>query len=276
MSMYVSEPVHASDTAPAFFPAPCRAHTHTRPHVAHLQEPDLADWLKREHRSEHVHDVHMDLGAKRRASQLVYVPGYLIDYQYGEHQQGGIEILTQHHQALVAAAGPEKVLAEPHYSPLKAQIATMAAALGAQAAAVGTSAAAGAADAAAAAVTIDAAFWAFLAASAAGVVARGFTGFKRDRHSSRIEEQTDSLHAAYMRDGVSAYTVEDSRDLRMRADAEWLRWEEGEVWSWDHAKRRKWAERLFAEQAARKCDVQRTCESLQLLHQECAPCCVVA
>lgn len=195
----------------------------------------------------------MDLGLKHRTSKLVYVPGYLINYQYGEHQQGGIEIVTQHHQALVAAAGPEKVLAEPHYSPLKAQVATMAAALGTQAAAVGTTAAAGSADAVAAAVTIDGAFWAFLAASAAGVAARGFTGFKRDRHSSRIEAQADSLHAAYMRDGVSAYTVEDSRDLRMRADAEWLRWEEGEVWRWDHSKRRRWAERLFAEQAARKC-----------------------
>ena len=90
----------------------------------------------------------MDLGLKHRTSKLVYVPGYLINYQYGEHQQGGIEIVTQHHQALVAAAGPEKVLAEPHYSPLKAQVATMAAALGTQAAAVGTTAAAGSADAA--------------------------------------------------------------------------------------------------------------------------------
>eukprot|EP00892_Ulva_mutabilis_P001209 jgi/Ulvmu1/11089/UM070_0004.1 len=215
-------------------------------------EPGLADWLKREHKSESVQDVHMDLELKSRTSKLVYVPGFLIDYQYGENQHGSIEIVAQHHQALIAAAGPEKVLAEPHYSPQKAQVATMAGALGAQAAAVGTFAAAGSADAAAAAVTIDSAFWAFLAASAAGVLARGFTGFMRDRHSTRVEAQADSLHAAYMRDGVSAYAVEDARDRRMRADAEWLRWEEGEVWSWDHGKRRRWAERLFAEQAARK------------------------
>lgn len=225
----------------------------TSPHTVPLQEPDLAAWLKREHRSEHVYDVHMDLALRHRHSSLVYVPGYLISYQYGEEQQGSIEIVAQHHQALVAAAGPEKVLAEPHYSPLKAQVATMAAALGTQAAAVGTTAAVGSTDAVASALTIDGAFWAFLAASAAGVAARGFTGFKRDRHSTRIEAQADSLHAAYMRDGVSAYTIEDSRDLRMRADAEWLRWEEGEVWNWDHGKRRRWAERLFAEQAARRC-----------------------
>ena len=197
--------------------------------------------------------MHMDIALKSRTSKLVYVPGFLIDYQYGENQHGSIEIVAQHHQALIAAAGPESMFAETHYSPQKAQITTMAAALAVQAAAVGGVAAAGPADAVASAVTIDSAFWAFLAASAAGVLARGATGFMRDRHSMRLEALADSLHAAYMRDGVHAYTVEDSRDRRMRADAEWLRWEEGEVWSWDHAKRRRWAERLFAEQAARKC-----------------------
>jgi len=136
-----------------------------------VQEPGLADWLKLEHRSESVCDVHMDIALKSRTSKLVYVPGFLIDYQYGENQHGSIEIVAQHHQALIAAAGPESMFAETHYSPQKAQITTMAAALAVQAAAVGGVAAAGPADAVASAVTIDSAFWAFLAASAAGVLA---------------------------------------------------------------------------------------------------------
>ena len=85
-------------------------------------------------------------------------------------------------------AGEPVVLAEPHYSPHKAQAAAMASVLGAQAALTAGSAACTSGAAAAAdvlrATSIDMAFWAFLAASAAGVAARGFTQHLRDQHTS--------------------------------------------------------------------------------------------
>jgi hypothetical protein len=100
--------------------------------------------------------------------------------------------------------------------------------------------------------SIDMAFWAFLAASAAGVAARGFTQYLRDKHTSGVEEQAETLHAAYMREGMSPDVVEEPHDLRVRADAEWLRWLEAEKWSWRPAHRRELAERLFAEQSIRR------------------------
>lgn len=156
-------------------------------------------------------------------------------------------------------AGAPVVLAEPHYSPHKAQAAAMASVLAAQAAvAAGGAACTSGATATVEtlrAASIDMAFWAFLAASAAGVVARGFTQHLRDRHTSGVEEEAEHLNAAYMRDGMSPDTVEEPHDLRVRADAEWLRWLEADKWSWQPARRRDLAERLFAEQAVRRCAV---------------------
>ena len=68
-----------------------------------------------------------------------------------------------------------------------------------------------------------------------------------------VEEAAESLHAAYMRDGMSPDTVEEPHDLRVRADAEWLRWLEADKWTWRPARRKELAERLFAEQAVRRC-----------------------
>ena len=47
----------------------------------------------------------MTLADVDRQSQLVYVPGYLFDYVYGEVQDDSLVITKQHHQALVPAAG---------------------------------------------------------------------------------------------------------------------------------------------------------------------------
>ena len=47
----------------------------------------------------------MVLGDPVRQSTLLYVPGYLFDYVYGEVQDDSLEITKQHHQALVPAAG---------------------------------------------------------------------------------------------------------------------------------------------------------------------------
>lgn len=68
-----------------------------------------------------------------------------------------------------------------------------------------------------------------------------------------MEEEAETLHAAYMRDGMTPDAVEDPHDLRMRADAEWLRWLEAEKWAWRPERRQVLAERLFAEQAVRRC-----------------------
>jgi hypothetical protein len=51
----------------------------------------------------------MGLRLQRRQSQLIYVPGYLFDYIFGEVQHGSVEIVKQHHQAIVPAAGATTV-----------------------------------------------------------------------------------------------------------------------------------------------------------------------
>jgi hypothetical protein len=47
----------------------------------------------------------MTLEQATRKSTLVYVPGYLFSYEYGEVQDDSLEITKQQHQALVPATG---------------------------------------------------------------------------------------------------------------------------------------------------------------------------
>lgn len=70
-----------------------------------MQEPQILDSLQREHGGKRIRDVHMTLEDLERQSTLVYVPGYLFNYTYGEVQDDSVEITKQHHQALVPAAG---------------------------------------------------------------------------------------------------------------------------------------------------------------------------
>lgn len=86
--------------------------------------------------------------------------------------------------------GPARVISERHFSPLKAQAAATAAtvtlsALGGVASGMHTAPLMWAHL-----VSVETAFWAFLAACAAGVTARGFTGYVRDRHTGQLDERT--------------------------------------------------------------------------------------
>ena len=70
-----------------------------------MQEPRILDRLHQQYSGKRVRDVHMVLEGTARDSTLLYVPGYLFDYMYGEVKDDSLEITKQHHQALVPAAG---------------------------------------------------------------------------------------------------------------------------------------------------------------------------
>ena len=52
---------------------------------------------------------------------------------------------------------------------------------------------------------------------------------------------------------MSGENIEGPRDLWLRADTEWLRWEGADSDAWVPARRRAWAEQLFADQKRRTC-----------------------
>lgn len=219
------------------------------------QEKLAAQELRRRFKTEHVRGMHMDLRVHERRARVVVAPGYHITYTYGEHQLGSLEIRRLAHEAFVpASARAGAIVAERHVSPRKAQAAAAAAVLvvkGAAAAASGG--AASAAQLAASIATVDTAFYAFIAASAAGLAARSLTALLRERHAAQIESRADAMRDAYMRGGMAAGSVESEHDLWLRADLEWHRWAEAEREEWHADKRRAWAERLFREQHLRRC-----------------------
>lgn len=196
----------------------------------------------------------MDLRVHERRARVVVAPGYHITYTYGEHQLGSIEITRLAHEALVpASARAAAVVAERHVSPRKAQAAAASAVIAAKAA-VAAAGATSAAQLATSIATVDTAFYAFIAASVAGLLARSLTALLRERHAAQIESRADAMRDAYMRGGLNAGSVESEQDLWLRADLEWHRWAESEREDWHADKRRAWAERLFREQHLRRCE----------------------
>lgn len=216
--------------------------------LRHQHEGVVIEQLKSLYGAIEVSDIDMRLQIHSRRTRLLYVPGFVISYTYGEHQRGSLEILQQMHQALVPGSGSGPAVAERHFSPRKSQAASVAAVLGAAAVALVPFAG----DGFAVLLTVDTAFLAFLAASVAGVAARGFTGYVRDRHVGRLDERLGDFSTRYMRDGRSAVHMENPHDEWLRNDIEWTRWEETDKWDWQRDKRKAWAERLFQEHHVRR------------------------
>ena len=237
-----------------FCPHPARAlhRQNTR-----VQEAVARKELQRRYRTDRVRDVHVDLSVHSRTAELVYVPAYLAEYTYGTQQRGSIDILAQKHQALIpagAAGAAGAVFSESHVSPARAQAAAVSVVTAGKAAVV--AAAAGGATAGellAAIPSVDTAFAAFLAGCAAGVMARGYSGYVLDRRAAQVQARADAFVDGYMPGGMSAMHVEGARDLWLRADMEWLRWEGLDADAWLPDKRRRWAERLLREQKTRTC-----------------------
>ena len=218
-----------------------------------MQEAAARAALQAKFRTPHVRHVHAELRVQRRAATLVYVPAYAAHYTYGTRQVGSIEIEPQPHQALIAASGPAVVAGETHFSPPRSAAAAVSAVAAGKAAAVAAAGAAVPWDVVAAMPTVDAAFAAFLAGSAASVAARGWTSFARERRAARVEARAEAFAADYMQGGMSAESIEGARDLWLRADLEWLRWESEDTDAWVPERRRRAAERLLRDQKLRKC-----------------------
>jgi hypothetical protein len=219
-----------------------------------VQEPKILRLLRDQYNTEHVRDVQMQVTIHSRSATLAFAPAYVINYSYGLHQVGSIEILKQFHQAIVPASRFGHVVGERHISPRKAQAAAVATVVaGKVAAGLTAGSAAVTMDTLWSVATVDTAFYAFLAASAAGVAARGYTGFMRERQLQRVQDRADTFNELYMKEGMGALNVEEAHDLWLRADMEWLRWEGLDCDEWVPEKRHRWAERLLREQKTRSC-----------------------
>lgn len=219
-----------------------------------LQEAAAASQLRTAFKTDEVRHVHVRLHLRVRRAACQYVPCYVISYAYGSQQRGSLEILEQGHMALVAGTAGVPAHAPLHFSPLKAQLGAAGTVLAAHGAA--SAAASGVPASALAALqllSVDAAFFAFLAAAAAGAAARAFTNLARSRHSRQVEADVEALLATYMQAGRSALHSESRDDERLRADVEWLRWEQSEPWHWDADRQRKQALDLLRVQSRRRC-----------------------
>lgn len=174
-----------------------------------VQEAAAEQECRQQRGAARVREVHVQLCTRGRRATLLYVPVYVVHYSYGTYQVGGsmgsVEILRQHHQALIAAApnAGVSVISDRHFSPAKASgmAAAAVAALKAAGVAAGTllhSAPLSLAQLAASVATVDTAFVAFLAASAARVAAQGFTGHMREQRTARVETRAATLTEQYM------------------------------------------------------------------------------
>jgi hypothetical protein len=223
-----------------------------------VQEASALQELQRQHQEHQVRSVEVRLRILSRSAQVWVVPAFHFQYVYGEKQMGSVEILRQTHEALVPAISHQvlgAVVAERHVSPRKLQAAAAAATVGAKAVAVAvaTGGAASAMDAAAAIGTVDTAFAAFIAASLAGVVARGLPSMLRERQAAALEAKADAVRGAYMPSGMGPGSIESPQDLWLREDLEWQRWSEAQREEWKPCSRKEWAERLLCQQYSRRC-----------------------
>jgi len=135
--------------------------------------------------------VELSLQVRHRIVRLVWLPAYLVAYSHAKIQVGSIDILQQKHRALVPAAGARgRIVSERHVSGPKSQALAAAAVLAGSAA---WQAAAGEWSLRAV-LSVDALFWTFMAASAAGLLARAASGLLRDRHASRVDGKISANH----------------------------------------------------------------------------------
>ena len=153
-----------------------------------MQEDAARKHIQEIYKADSVKDVEMTLQVRRGRARVVYVPGYLINYSYGTTQSGSIEILHQYYTAMVPAAGTNgHVVSERHISPHKAQLLAAACTVSSSTLINAMTSTGHEGWSWASILSVDVAFYTFLAVSAAGVIARSCTSIMRQQHASRVD-----------------------------------------------------------------------------------------
>ncbi|BDA43750.1 probable chaperone protein DnaJ at C-terminar half [Coccomyxa sp. Obi] len=217
--------------------------------IRRLEAEEAAEQLRRETGAESVRDVKVRVRTVRRRARLLYLPAYVADYKFGEAFNAHGERRPQRFKAVVSGLDASRIAAERHFSPHKVQ----AAAAGAMAL-VGL--AAGAVELAnngsPQLLSATSAFSVFMVCSAAGLAARMSTQLMRERQEQERLAAEEIDFERIMGWGLGPMDALDEQQEEVREATEWTRWQEADKWSWDEAKRQRWAEGLWRHQQKRR------------------------
>ncbi|KAK9915278.1 hypothetical protein WJX75_007018 [Coccomyxa subellipsoidea] len=219
--------------------------------IRRMEAEEAAEQLRRETGAESVRNVKVRVRTVRRRARLLYLPAYVADYKFGEAFNAHGERRPQRFKAIVSGMDASRIAAERHFSPHKVQ----AAAAGAMAL-IGV--AAGAVElgnnGSPQLLSATSAFSVFMVCSAAGLAARMSTQLMRERQEQERLAAEEMDFERIMGWGLGPMDALDKEQDDMREASEWTRWQEADKWSWDEAKRQRWAEGLWRHQQKRRLD----------------------
>lgn len=129
-----------------------------------LQEMEVERELVKETGMSKVKDIVIHVGVLKRRAQLIFCPGFTLDYTFSESFSDRGEIIAERFLAMMGGTVHPEIRGERHYCPRKAQLAAtgLGASVGLVTGTVST------ATFGLEAILVDVMFWTFIAASAAG------------------------------------------------------------------------------------------------------------
>jgi len=216
--------------------------------------------LKATSNADLVQDIKISVRANRRRARILYLPAYIVDYTYGEYLTSAGERKPHKYMAVVSGFGECQVMGERHFNSRKAQALTGAVVGGSTLAVGALSTLAFEGASLAALLSIENAFWLFMACTSAGLAAKlAPYVMQRRLDEARMaadEADLDKLHKA----GLGPLDVGDEESLWTGSNREWRRWEESDLWRWDERKRRRWATNISRDSHSRALQHRRAIE----------------
>lgn len=206
-------------------------------------------------------DIKVRIKTLRRRARILYLPAYVVDYNFGLSFNSHGERRPKACQAIISGMGDATIAAERHFDARKAQFAA-AAAVGGATALASSIVAPWLGLTAHSLFSVEAAFRAFIVASCAGIAANLAPELLRQKEEDARISQEDADMEQLMALGMGPARVGTHEEELLRNNAEWRRWEEADRWRWHEGKRRAWAEQTWLDQHQRRFQRQRLREYL--------------
>ncbi|KAL0032860.1 hypothetical protein WJX77_003294 [Trebouxia sp. C0004] len=198
-----------------------------------------------------VRDVKLRITTLRRRARIVYLPAYVVDYNFGSRFNAHGERTPERFQAVISGMGEGIVAAERHYDSMRAQL-TAAAGVGGATALVSWGVAPLLGLQAPALLSAESAFWSFLIAASAGLAANLAPSLLRSYEEESRLQNEQQLFDKYMAMGMGPHHIGDDEQELIRSNVEWQRWEGADKWHWDACKRQLWADNLWRSHHQRR------------------------